>query len=129
MHFLALWISYQYIFNKSFVHHVCKHSFPEIHEVDLRTLTERHVTTFRKQLINLLDQPIWAIPLKVCIQIKIKSQRSHSSMWGSVFNSHLKNTCMTVSLHWRGNNNTNFTAPLFIYYWSTRKVNRHVISV
>ena len=50
------------IFNKnSLVRRVCKHSFPEIHEVNLRTLTERHVKTFRKQLIHLLYQPAWVI--------------------------------------------------------------------
>ena len=38
--------------------HVCKHSFTEIHEVNLRTLTERHVITFRTQLINLLFSPL-----------------------------------------------------------------------
>jgi hypothetical protein len=42
-----------------------KHSFPEIHEVNLRTLTKRHVITFRKQLINLLYQPAWAILVKL----------------------------------------------------------------
>jgi len=41
----------------SLVRRVCKHNFPEIHEVSLRTLTERHVITFWKQLINLLYQP------------------------------------------------------------------------
>ena len=41
-------------------------SFPEIHKVDLRTLTERHIITFRKQLINLLYQPAWAILVKLC---------------------------------------------------------------
>jgi hypothetical protein len=39
--------------------------FREIHEVNLRTLTERHVITFRKQLINLLYQPTWAILVKL----------------------------------------------------------------
>ena len=29
--------------------------------INLRTLTERHTITFRKQLINLLYQPAWAI--------------------------------------------------------------------
>ena len=41
------------------------HSFPEIHEVNLRTLKERHVLTFRKQLINLLYQPAWTILVKL----------------------------------------------------------------
>ena len=40
-------------------------SFPEIHEVNLRTLTERHVITPRKQLINLLYQPAWVILVKL----------------------------------------------------------------
>ena len=44
---------------------VCKHNFPEIHEVNLRTLTEMHVITFRKQLINLLYQPALAILVKL----------------------------------------------------------------
>jgi hypothetical protein len=48
----------------SLVHHVFKHCFPEIHEV--RTLTERRVITFRKQLINLLYQPTWVIMVKLC---------------------------------------------------------------
>jgi hypothetical protein len=39
--------------------------FREIHEVNLRTLTERHVITFRKLLINLLYQPTWAILVKL----------------------------------------------------------------
>ena len=39
--------------------------FREIHEVNLRTLTERHVITFRKQLINLLYQPAWTILVKL----------------------------------------------------------------
>jgi len=39
--------------------------FLEIHKVNLRTLTERHVITFRKQLINLLYQPAWAILVKL----------------------------------------------------------------
>jgi hypothetical protein len=43
----------------------CKHSFPEIHEVNLRTLTERHATTFRKQLVNLLYQSSWTILVKL----------------------------------------------------------------
>ena len=47
------------------VRHVCKHSFPEIYEVNLRTLTERHVITFRKQLINLLYQPAWVILVRL----------------------------------------------------------------
>ena len=42
-----------------------KHSFPEIHQVNLRTLTERHVITFRKQLINLLYEPTWIILVKL----------------------------------------------------------------
>jgi hypothetical protein len=33
--------------------------------VNLRTLTERHVITFRKQLINLPYQPAWAILVKL----------------------------------------------------------------
>jgi hypothetical protein len=33
--------------------------------VNLRTLTERHVITFRKQLINLLYQPTWTILVKL----------------------------------------------------------------
>jgi hypothetical protein len=33
--------------------------------VNLQTWTERHVITFRKQLINLLYQPAWAIHLKL----------------------------------------------------------------
>jgi hypothetical protein len=33
--------------------------------VNLRTLTERHVITFRKQLINLLYQPAWTILVKL----------------------------------------------------------------
>ena len=40
-------------------------SFLEIHEVNLQTLTERHVITLRKQLINLLYQPAWAILVKM----------------------------------------------------------------
>ena len=40
-------------------------SFPEIHEVNLRTLTDRHVITSRKQLINLLYQPACAILVKL----------------------------------------------------------------
>ena len=52
------------IFNKT-VESVCKHSFPEIHEVNLRTLTERHVITFRKLLINLPYQPTWTILVKL----------------------------------------------------------------
>ena len=40
-------------------------SFPEIHEVNLRTLTERHVTTFQKQLINLLFHVACAIRVKL----------------------------------------------------------------
>ena len=48
------------------IKHACKHSFPEIHEVKLRTLTERDAITFRKQLINLLYQPAWAILVKLC---------------------------------------------------------------
>jgi hypothetical protein len=47
------------------VRHAYKHSFPEIHEANLRTLTERHVITFRKQLINLLYQPACAILVKL----------------------------------------------------------------
>ena len=39
-------------------------SFLEIHEVNLQTLTERHVITLRKQLINLLYQPAWTILVK-----------------------------------------------------------------
>jgi hypothetical protein len=39
--------------------------FPEIHEVNLRTLTERHVITFRKQLMNLLYQLAWTILVKM----------------------------------------------------------------
>jgi hypothetical protein len=42
-----------------------KHIFPEMHEMNLRTLTERHVITFRKQLTNLLYQPAWAILVKL----------------------------------------------------------------
>ena len=33
--------------------------------INLRTWTERHVITFRKQLINLLYQPAWAILVKL----------------------------------------------------------------
>ena len=33
--------------------------------INLSTLTERHVITFRKQLINLLYQPTWAILVKL----------------------------------------------------------------
>ena len=33
--------------------------------MNLRALTERHVTTFRKQLINLLYQPAWTILVKL----------------------------------------------------------------
>jgi hypothetical protein len=33
--------------------------------INIRTLTERHVITFRKQLINLLYQPAWAILVKL----------------------------------------------------------------
>ena len=44
----------------SLVRHACKHSFQEIHEVNLRTLTEKHVITFR----NLLYQHAWAILVK-----------------------------------------------------------------
>jgi hypothetical protein len=47
------------------IKHACKHSFQEIHEVKLRTLTERDAITFRKQLINLLYQPAWAILVKL----------------------------------------------------------------
>ena len=39
--------------------------FPEIHEVNLRTLTERHVITFRKQLMNLLYQLAWTVLVKM----------------------------------------------------------------
>jgi hypothetical protein len=39
--------------------------FPQIHKVNLRTLTERHVITFRKQLISLLYQPALAILVKL----------------------------------------------------------------
>ena len=55
------------IFNKTVnsVLNVCKHSFPEIHEVKLRTLTERHAITFQKQLINLLFQPAWVVLVKL----------------------------------------------------------------
>ena len=52
------------IFHKT-VESVCKHSFPEIHEVNLQTLTERHVITFRKQLLNLLYLPAWTILVKL----------------------------------------------------------------
>jgi hypothetical protein len=78
MHFfLALSISYETgklaviiifcanIQQNSLVRRVCKHNFPEIHEVSLRTLTERHVITFWKQLINLLYQPAWVILVKL----------------------------------------------------------------
>ena len=44
------------------------HSFPEIHQVacnNLRTLTERHIQTFQKQLIKLPFQPAWAILVKL----------------------------------------------------------------
>jgi hypothetical protein len=54
----------QNIQQNSLVHHV-KHSFPEIQEVNLRALKERHVMTFRKQLINLLYQSAWAIVVKL----------------------------------------------------------------
>ena len=40
-------------------------SFLEIHEVNLQTLTERHVITLRKQLINLLYQHGLAILVKL----------------------------------------------------------------
>jgi hypothetical protein len=50
---------------KSWFRRVCKHSFTEIHKVNLRTLTERHVITFRKQLINLLYQLVWTILVKL----------------------------------------------------------------
>ena len=33
--------------------------------MNLRTLTERHATTFQKQLINLLYQPTWTILVKL----------------------------------------------------------------
>jgi hypothetical protein len=33
--------------------------------MNLRTLTERHVTTFQKQLINLIYQPTWTILVKL----------------------------------------------------------------
>jgi hypothetical protein len=46
---------------KQFNHHVFKHSLPEIHEVNIRTLTERHVITFRKQFY----QPVRAILVKL----------------------------------------------------------------
>ena len=39
--------------------------FTEIHKVNLRTLMERHVITFRKQLINLLHQPTRAILVRL----------------------------------------------------------------
>ena len=39
--------------------------FTEIHKVNLRTLMERHVITFRKQLINLLYQPTRAILVRL----------------------------------------------------------------
>jgi hypothetical protein len=39
--------------------------FPEIHEVNLRTLTERHVITFRKQILHFLYQPAGAILVKL----------------------------------------------------------------
>jgi hypothetical protein len=35
------------------------------HVINLQTLTERHVMTFRKQLINLLYQHAWAILVKL----------------------------------------------------------------
>ena len=35
------------------------------HVINLQTLTERHIITFRKHLINLLYQPTWAILVKL----------------------------------------------------------------
>jgi hypothetical protein len=53
------------IFHKTVESTVSVNSFPEIHEVNLRTLTERHVITFRKQLINLIYQPAWTVLVKL----------------------------------------------------------------
>jgi hypothetical protein len=39
--------------------------FRKFTRVNLRTLTERHVITFQKQLINFLYQPAWAILVKL----------------------------------------------------------------
>jgi hypothetical protein len=55
----------QKISHKTVESAVSKHSFPEMHEVNLRTLTERHVITFQKQLINFLYQPAWTILVKL----------------------------------------------------------------
>jgi hypothetical protein len=61
-----------------------KHIFPEIHEVNLRTLTERHVQTLRKQSINLLYQPAWTILVKLCeINVFNSSQNDHSKYFGT----------------------------------------------
>jgi hypothetical protein len=35
------------------------------HVINLQTLTERHIITFWKHLINLLYQPTWAILVKL----------------------------------------------------------------
>jgi hypothetical protein len=35
------------------------------HVINLQTLTERHIITFWKHLINLLFQPTWAILVKL----------------------------------------------------------------
>jgi len=56
---------FQYHKREIGIRRVCRHSFPETHEVNLRTLTERHVITFRKQLINLLYQPALTILVKL----------------------------------------------------------------
>ena len=53
------------IFNKTVESAVSVYKvFQKFIEVNLRKLTERHVITFRKQLINLLYQPAWVILVK-----------------------------------------------------------------
>lgn len=69
-------------------HRVCRHSFPEIHEVNLRTLTEMHIIAFRKQLINLLFQPAWAIVVRLVemnIIPLIIFNKTHSFITGKIF--------------------------------------------
>jgi hypothetical protein len=60
-------------------------SFLEIHEVNLQTLTERHVITLRKQLINLLYQPAWTILVKqgeINMTLLIILNKTHSFITG-----------------------------------------------
>jgi hypothetical protein len=87
--------------------HAWKHSFPEIHEVNLRTLMERHVITFRKQLINLLYQPDWAIPVKL-VEINmiplINLNRTIRFITGKFFSfiihKYSRIECILLKFHW-----------------------------